>query len=82
MDRHARCVVASGSSNILEDELNAGALTEALEQGKAEGFNTDHGSQFTSLEFTHVLQEHVVKISIDGQDPRLGTCPVSRVHFR
>ena len=25
------------------------------------------GSQFTSLEFTHVLQEHGVKISMDGK---------------
>ena len=30
-------------------------------------FNTDQGNQFTSLEFTHVLQEHGVKISMDGK---------------
>ena len=30
-------------------------------------FNTDQGSQFTSLEFTQVLQEHGVKISMDGK---------------
>ena len=30
-------------------------------------FNTNQGSQFTSLEFTHVLQEHGVKISMDGK---------------
>ena len=28
-------------------------------------FNTDQGSQFTSLEFTQVLQEHGVKITMD-----------------
>ena len=30
-------------------------------------FNTDQGSQFTSREFTQVLQEHGVKISMDGK---------------
>ena len=30
-------------------------------------FNTDQGSQFTSLEFTQVLREHGVKISMDGK---------------
>ena len=30
-------------------------------------FNTDQGSQFTSGEFTRVLQEHGVKISMDGK---------------
>ena len=35
--------------------------------GQARRVNTDQGSQFTSLEFTHVLQEHGVKISMDGK---------------
>ena len=39
----------------------------ALTRGKPEVFNTDQGSQFTSLEFTQVLQEHGVKISMDGK---------------
>ena len=30
-------------------------------------FNTDQGSQFTSLEFTQVLQDRGVKISMDGK---------------
>ena len=30
-------------------------------------FNTDQGSQFTSGEFTQVLQDHEVKISMDGE---------------
>ena len=30
-------------------------------------FNTDHGSQFTSQEFTQVLQDRGVKISMDGK---------------
>ena len=54
-------------SNTLEADFCVDALKEALEQGQPEVFNTDQGSQFTSLEFTHVLQEQGVKISMDGK---------------
>ena len=30
-------------------------------------FNTDQGSQFTSREFTQILQEHSARISMDGR---------------
>ena len=53
-------------SNTLEAHFCVHALQEALGQGQPEIFNTDQGSQFTSLGFTHVLQEHGVKISMDG----------------
>ena len=36
-------------------------------QGWPELFNTDRGSQFTSGEFTQVLRDHGVKISMDGK---------------
>ena len=35
--------------------------------GTPEIFNTDQGSQFTSLEFTGALHEHGVQISMDGR---------------
>ena len=43
----------------------AEALTEALGQGRPDVFNTE--SQFTSREFTQILQDHSVKISMDGR---------------
>jgi len=44
------------------------ALEEALERyGKPEIFNTDQGSQFTSSDFTGVLQAHGIRISMDGR---------------
>ena len=58
MDWHSRYVVAWRLSNSLEADFCVAALKEALEQGQPEVFNTDQGSQFTSLEFTQVLQEH------------------------
>ena len=57
MDRHSRHVVAWRLSNTLEAGFCAEALEEALSQGRPEVFNTDQGSQFTSLEFTQVLKE-------------------------
>ena len=54
-------------SNTLEDGFCAGALEEALGKGRPEVFNTDQGSQFTSLEFTQILQEQGVRISMDGK---------------
>ena len=67
MDWHSRYVLAWRLSNTLEAGFCAEALEEALTKGQPEVFNTDQGSQFTSLEFTQVLQEHGVKISMDGK---------------
>ena len=44
------------------------ALGEAFARfGKPEIFNSDQGSQFTSEEFTRVLLDHGIKISMDGR---------------
>ena len=67
MDWHGRYVVAWRLSNTLEADCCVDALQEALEQVQPEVCSTDQGSQFTSLEFTQVLQEHGVKISRDGK---------------
>ena len=47
--------------------LRADALEEALGRGRPEVFNTDQGSRFTSQEFTQVLQQRGVRISMDGK---------------
>ncbi len=67
MDWHSRYVVSWRLSNTLEAGFCAAALEEALGQGQPEVFNTDQGSQFTSLEFTEVLQDRGVRISMDGK---------------
>ena len=67
MDWHSQYVVAWRLSNSLEADFCVDALKEALGQGQPEVFNTDQSSQFTSLEFTQVLQKHGVKISMDGK---------------
>ena len=67
MGWHSRYVLAWRLSNTLEAGFCAEALEEALAKGRPEVFNTDQGSQFTSLEFTQVLQERGVMISMDGK---------------
>ena len=67
MDWHSRYVVAWRLSNTLETGFCAEALNEALDQGTPEVFNTDQGSQFASREFTQILQDRGVKISMDGR---------------
>ena len=67
MDGHSRYVLAWRLSNTLEASFCAEALEEALGQGQPEVFNTDQGSQFTSWEFTQVLQDRGVRISMDGK---------------
>ena len=67
MDWHSRYVVAWRLSNTLEAGFCVEALSEAMDRGRPEVFNTDQGSQFTNQEFTQVLQDHGVKISMDGK---------------
>ena len=67
MDWHSRYVVAWRLSNTLDADFCVETLQEALGRGRPEIFNTDQGSQFTSREFTRVLQNHQVRISMDGK---------------
>ena len=67
MDWHSRYVVAWRLSNTLEANFCVEALQEALVRGRPGIFNTDQGSQFTSKEFTQVLGDHGVRISMDGK---------------
>ena len=67
MDWYSRYVVSWRLSNTLEADLCVEALIDALERGKTDVFNTDQGSQFTSQEFTQILQQHGVNISMDGK---------------
>ena len=67
MEARAARVVA-----LLSNTLTAGfcvaALSEALARfGNPGIFNTDQGAQFTSVEFTQMLRDHGIEISMDGR---------------
>ena len=68
MDWCSRKVLAWRLSNTLDTAFCTAALQEALlKYGTPEIFNTDQGSQFTSVEFTDLLKEHRINISMDGK---------------
>ncbi len=68
MDWATRHVLAWRLSNTMDARFCVEALNEALSRyGKPEIFNTDQGSQFTSADFTGVLKDAGVAISMDGR---------------
>jgi putative transposase len=68
MDWATRHVLAWRLSNTMDARFCIEALSDAMARyGKPEIFNTDQGSQFTSLEFTGKLRDAGVAISMDGR---------------
>ena len=80
MDWATRRALSWRLSNTLDARFCVDALIEALERyGRPEIFNTDQGSQFTSLEFTSVLKDSGVAISMDGRGRCLDNIFIERL---
>jgi putative transposase len=79
LDWYSRYVVAWEVSNSLESAFCLTTLERALAQARPRIFNTDQGSQFTSLEFTGRLREADVRISMDGRGRALDNIFVERL---
>jgi putative transposase len=68
MDWATRRVLSWRVSNSMETDFCIEAVEEALSKyGKPEIFNTDPGSQFTSVAFTDLLKQNDIRISMDGK---------------
>lgn len=68
MDWVSRRVLAWRLSNTLTTDFCLDAVRDALARwGRPAIFNTDQGSQFTSGEFTGLLQANGIAISMDGK---------------
>jgi len=68
MDWATRHVLAWRLSSTMDAGCCIEALKAALSKyGKLEIFNTDQGSQFTSYDFTSVLKDAEITISMDGR---------------
>jgi len=68
MDWHSRRVLSWRLSNTMDVGFCVEALQEALARfGTPEIYNTDQGSQFTSVAFTQMLKDANVQISMDGR---------------
>jgi transposase InsO family protein len=80
MDRVSRAVLAWRLSNTRGADFCVEALEDALEQyGKPEIFYTDQGCQFTSTEFTGVLERGGITISMDGKGRSMDNIFVERL---
>lgn len=68
LDWATRKVLAHRVSISMTTDFCIEALEEAIARyGTPEIFNTDQGSQFTSADFTKVLTDNGIKISMDGK---------------
>jgi putative transposase len=68
IDWASRAVLSWRLSNTMDVSFCVDALEDALSRfGKPQIFNTDQGSQFTSMAFTGVLDRAGIQISMDGR---------------
>lgn len=68
MDWHSRYVLSWELSVSMESDFCVSSLERALRlYGRPEIFNTDQGSQYTGNDFTGVLKDNQITISMDGK---------------
>ncbi len=79
MDWHSRYVLSWELSTTLDKEFCIKALEKALGLSSPEIFNSDQGGQFTSLEFTGLLEDLGVSISMDGRGRAMDNIFVERL---
>ena len=79
VDWYSRFILSWEISNTLTTDFCLKALNNALNYNeKPEIFNTDQGSQFTSNDFTQVLLESEILVSMDGKGRALDNIFIER----
>jgi len=79
IDWYSRYVLSWKVSVTLEPSFCIEALKLALDEGTPSIFNTDQGSQFTCNDFTSVLLNRSIQISMDGRGRYLDNIFVERL---
>ena len=80
MDWHSRYVLSWEISVTMDEDFCVSALERALRRpGIPEIFNTDQGSQFTGHAFTGVLNDHKIRISMDGRGRAMDNIMIERL---
>jgi len=80
IDWYSRAVLAWRLSNTMTVDFCVDALEDALSHhGRPEIFNSDQGAQFTSPDFTAVLEREGVAISMDGKGRAIDNIFVERL---
>jgi len=67
MDWYSRFVLSWEISTTLDNAFCLSALEQALQLSRPDIFNTDQGTQFTSIDFTDRLEKENIRISMDGR---------------
>lgn len=78
IDWYSRYIISWQLSNTLDGHFCQVALQQALSQGRPEIFNTDQGVQFTAKDFTSILKQAQIKISMDGRGRALDNIFIER----
>lgn len=79
IDLYSRKILSWNLSNSLDKSFCIEALNEAIERyGTPEIFNSDQGCQFTSKEFTEILLENGIQISMDGKGRAIDNIYIER----
>lgn len=80
MDWYSRFVLSREISVCMDSEFCVSALERALRRYGTPGiFNTDQGAQFTSRNFTRILENQEVKISMDGKGRAMDNIFIERL---
>ena len=80
IDLHTRFVINWSISNTMSAEWCTGIVQEAIQiHGKPEIINSDQGSQFTSFEYTQLLQDNEIQISMDGKGRAIDNIFIERL---
>jgi len=80
IDLYSRKVLSWRLSNTIDSHFCCECLSEAISFfGVPEIFNTDQGSQFTGDDFTGILDDFDIKISMDGKGRALDNVYIERL---
>lgn len=79
IDWFSRYVLSWRLSNTLDGAFCREALLEALSMGRPGVFNTDQGAQYTSTEFTSILLDAGIAISMDGRGRAIDNVFIERI---
>lgn len=79
IDWYSRLVLSWRLSNTMTTDFCIEALEAALSLGKPLIFNTDQGSQFTCNDFTKILIDSGIAVSMDGKGRALDNIFIERL---
>lgn len=79
MDWYSRYVLSHQLSNTMDASFCVSALGKAFAHGFPDIFNTDQGAQFTSVDFTQILLDNNIKISMDGKGRAIDNVFIERL---